>query len=462
MGSSASAITPAAVTPLTLTGTSQYATDFQNVLNRSVAIASLPLQELENQQSEVASKQQLLTSLNSAVADLGQKVTALGTLGSTGALAASSSDPSAVSVQATGATTPATYAITDITSVAEAASETSLTGFATANSTAVSANGTMSLVVGGTTYAIDISKNNNLTGLADAINAAGAGVTATVLTTGTGNNPDYLSVSADATGATTLRLIDNPKGTANNILTATNQGSDAMFKLNGVPVDSPTNTINNVVPGITFSILGYTASGETVNLSLASDPSSLASALSDLVTSYNTLASQTSAQTGTSGGVLTGDAVIQQTQQAMRQLTGSLRTGAINSLGALGIEVDQTGHMSFDQDTFNALTTSQIQAAFQFLGSTGFGGLANAFTQISDPINGLIETQQAQNTTANTRLTDQINTLTTRINAMQTSLLQKLQSADELEAQLQSQQAMLTSTIGALDYTTYGYQNQQA
>jgi flagellar hook-associated protein 2 len=464
MGSTASAVSSAGVTPLTFTGESQYASDFQNILDRAVSIANIPLEQLENEQSDISSKDQLLTSLNSAVADMGQKVAALGTLASTQGLTATSSDPNTVSVQATGATTPATYAVSDITSVAEAASETSLTGYANVDSTPVSANGTMSLVVGGNTYPIDVSKNNNLTGLADAINAAGAGVTATVITTGTGDNPDYLSISADATGATTLQLIDDPKGTANNILTDTNQGSNAMFNLNGEPVDSPTNTINDVVPGLTFTILATTASadstdsGETVNLTLATDPSTLSSALSNLVTSYNALATQCNAQTGTSGGLLTGNSIIRQTQQAMRQLTGYEGTGAITNLADLGIELDTNGQMSLNQSTFNALTSSQIDAAFQFLGSatTGLGALASNFTQISDPVSGLIEDQENQYNTTNTRLTNQISTLTDQINTMQTNLLQQLNSADELCQELENQQSELTSSIQALDYTSYG------
>jgi len=47
----------------------------------------------------------------------------------------------------------------------------------------------------------------------DAINNLGVGVTATVLTTGTGANPNYLSVTSNTAGATTLQLFDDPTGT---------------------------------------------------------------------------------------------------------------------------------------------------------------------------------------------------------------------------------------------------------
>ena len=46
----------AAFTPLTLNGISQYASDFQSVLNRSVAIASIPIQQMENHQSLLESQ----------------------------------------------------------------------------------------------------------------------------------------------------------------------------------------------------------------------------------------------------------------------------------------------------------------------------------------------------------------------------------------------------------------------
>ncbi|HXU20041.1 MAG TPA: flagellar cap protein FliD N-terminal domain-containing protein, partial [Verrucomicrobiae bacterium] len=173
--------------PQVFSGVSQFSSDFQSILQRAVSIAELPIQTLQNQQSDLLQQKQLLIGLNTAAASLGSSLGALGSLGANQGLSAASSNSSTVSVTNSGATSPATYTISNITSVAAAAAETSVSGFADSTSAHVSATGIMKLVVGSSTYAINLaSGQNNLNGLADAINSLGAGVTASVLTTGTG------------------------------------------------------------------------------------------------------------------------------------------------------------------------------------------------------------------------------------------------------------------------------------
>src|ERR1700688_3430473 len=142
--------------PPTLSGISKYATDFQSILTRAVAIAKLPVTALQNRDADVLQKQQQLATLGSSVSDLGSSLFALGTLAQSKALLATSSDSTTVSVQATGATSSATYTISDITSVASTASETSTSGYSDASVTVVSSTGTLSLVVGATNFPIHL------------------------------------------------------------------------------------------------------------------------------------------------------------------------------------------------------------------------------------------------------------------------------------------------------------------
>jgi flagellar hook-associated protein 2 len=270
-----------------------------------------------------------------------------------------------VTVQNTGATAPASYTISDITSIASAASETTQTGYADANATQVSSTGSLSFVVGSKSYPINLGSGaNKLAGLRDAINNLGAGVNATVLTTGTGANPNYLSITSHNTGATTLQLIDDPTGANTNLLTSSNQGSDAIFKLNGVSVDKPGNTVNDVIPGLTFSIVDTTTSGQTVNLSVSTDTSQLQIALQDFVTKYNALNTAVHAQVGPSAGALSGDLIVQQIQGDLRQVTSYQSSGATQSLSDLGIQIDNSGQMSLDTSTLNALFHKPGDAAF--------------------------------------------------------------------------------------------------
>ena len=390
MGTTSSSLT-SLFQPLTFSGVSQYSSDFQSILTRAQSIAELPLQSLSNEQSQLQSEVTAATGFGSAVSSLTSAVQALGTLG-TGGLTASSSDSSLVTAQATGATTDATYNITDITSVATAASESSLNGYADTTTTAVSTTGSLNLVVGTTTTPITLGTGqNNLNGLVSAINNANAGVTAQVLTTSKG---DYLSVSANSPGENAISLVDDPTGAATQLLTSQNPGANTTFDLNGVPVSEPSTTINDVVPGMTFTISGTTTTNQTVTVSLAPDSSQLSQDLQTLVSAYNSVGTQVNGQVGSNAGSLSGNPVVWQTRSAMQQLVNYFdnSNSSIHSLADLGISLDDTGTMSLSSTAVSALSASQITAAFQFLGSatTGFGALASNLDAISNSVTGTV------------------------------------------------------------------------
>ena len=448
------------ITPLAFTGVSKFSDDFQVILDRSLSIARIPLQSMQYQQADLLTKKQLLGGIRTAVASLASSVSGLGSIGANRALGVSSTNTGLVTVSMNGATQAGSYTVSDITSVAKAASETSATGYATPHEAAVSGDGLMELVVGTATHEIDLTGEgkNNLEGLRDAINALGAGVTASILNTGTGETPYYLSVTANSTGSTTLQLRETAGEAGTNVLTADNQGADAVFKLNGLDVTKSDNVVSDVISGVSFTIRGTTDPGEEVGIKLSSNRGELATALADFVDNYNALREEIGAQIGQKAGLLSGDFIVREIQNQLRNIVNYEGTGDVSNLMALGIELDDTGKMSFDSAAFYALPDSRISSAFEFLGSasTGFGALSRNLTQISDPITGLIKTQQNQYDVADDRLTAQMTALTERITFMQATLSYQLQQADVLLAQLESQETILDASIQALTYTAYG------
>ncbi len=445
--------------PLTFTGISSFSEDFQTILNRATQIASLPITALQNQQKDLLQQKLLVTNLSGAVDSLASSVSALGTLGDNKALSASSSNTAKVTASNVNSSAPANYNITEITSVAKAAAETSVSGYADSNAAAVSSTGTVQLTVGSSNYTIDLTGKNNLTGLRDAINNLGAGVTASVLTTGTGANPYYLSVTANSTGATTLELRDDPTGANTNLLTASNQGANTEFLLNGVLVSKKTTFINDVVPGVTFNILATTDVDESVTVNIASDRSKVSTALQSFVANYNAVREQLNAQIGSGAGLLSGDFLIREVQSRLRSVTSyEGGDGSITSLGALGVEFDRDGVASLNSDVFNALTSGQISDSFSFLGSssTGFGGRASLLTTVSDAVTGLAKIQLDKYEETDSRISEQVAKLSERLSTMQLTLSAKLQAADSLLASLQSQQSVLDASIQSLNYSLYG------
>jgi flagellar hook-associated protein 2 len=533
------------------TGLSTYSSDFQSIIQRAVSIQQIPITALQRQQTDNLNQKQALIALNPDVASLGSAVAALGTMAANQGVSASSSDSSTVSITNIGATAPGTYTVSNISSLAATASETSLTGYADTSTAAVSQTGQVNLVVGSHTYGLNLTGKNNLNGLVNAINNAGAGVNATILHIGSMN---YLSVAANNTGATTLQLNDAPldlvtntgtgaetstrtyansaiapvsgEGNVNllvgsttyplnltgnnnltglmnainsagagvtasisgsagayalsmtgppgtlalnnipsdaNLISSTNQGANAQFTMNGVSVTKASNTISDIIPGVSFNLLNTTTPTTSVTLSLATDPTQLSNALQAFVTSYNTLVSQTAQQVGPSAGPLGGDLLVSQISQDASQLSSYWNTsGSIHSLADLGVTfADLTGQMTFNPAVISGLSSSQVSDAFKFLGSSnsGFAALANNFTTLADPLSGLILQQENGYDTENAQISNQITALTTRANAQQAALTAQVQAADALVAQLQSEQSAVSASLTSLSFVLYGSQN---
>jgi flagellar hook-associated protein 2 len=337
-------------------------------------------------------------------------------------------------------------------------------GTVTSTAPPVSKTGTLALNIGGTVTQIVLADGkNNVAGLSEAINNLNLGVTASVLTTGSGTTPNYLTLSANKTGLTTMTLVDDPSGSANNILTETNQGANTVFRLNGLDITRSSTSVSDLVSGVTFNFKGLTAASQTVDVSVASDETQLSAALKSLVTNYNTLSGLVNAQIGPAAGLLSGNSLITQTRQAMFALLNSSGgSGSVKSLSDLGIEMSNAGAMSFNSTTFDALDSTQISDAFNFLASNTAGPakMQAQLKQLCDPLTGAIKSQQDTWDAADKRITESVADLTARITTMQTALQLKLQKADSLLASLASTQSLLTASIQSLNYTSYGYSSK--
>jgi flagellar hook-associated protein 2 len=441
------------LSPLTITGVSQFSTDFQTILDRAVKIAQIPIQQLQNRDADVLGKKTLLSGLSSAVSSLAGSLEALAETAQKKSLAASSSHSAIVTAVNSGASEAVSYTINSVTSIATAASERTLVGYADSAATPVGSTGDFQLKAGSETYDFTLA-NNTLVGLRDKINSLGAGVSASILTTSDGN---YLSISSSLSGASTLELRDDPLGTNANLLTASNQGSDLVFHLNGIEVQQSRNLVNSVIPGITLNILGESA--DPIQIGLATDLSELSSAISSFVSSYTTLRGQVNAQTGAAAGLLTGNSLIVQLSSQLRQI-GAHRAldGEVRSLADLGITFNSKGEIEFDSATLNGLGEEQISDAFAFLedSATGLGRFSASLREFSDPIGGLINLEQQGFDRVDQALQTQIATLSDRLLIMQKGLALKLQQADALLATLESQQSAVKASLQGLGLVLFG------
>ena len=445
------------LTPLTFSGISQYSTDFQSILTRVTTVASFPLNQLKNEQSDIAVKRQLTTELNSSVKLFGEKITALKDMAANRAVSASSSNSSKLSVDSVNTDTLTTYNFTEVTSIATAASETSSIAYADSTATTVSASGSVRLTVGASNFDFSLAAGeNNLVGLRNKINSLNSGATATILTVdGTTN---YLSVTANGAGAKALSLHEDPAGVNTDLLTSTNQGSNLNFKLNGVAVSRTSNQVNDLIPGVTFSLKQTTAANETLSIGLSSDRTKLSDGISNFVDAYNALQSKVGDQVGKSAGLLSGDFLVREAQEILRKSSSfGLADGTVKNWSDLGVSFSSSGKISFDFKQFNALSESNLRDSFAFFkDTTGLGALSSSTDGFSQDVTGLAQIQLAQYDRTDSRLKDQISQFEDRISLLRQSYLQKLQQADALLGGLESQKNLITASVDSLNLSIYG------
>lgn len=220
------------------------------------------------------------------------------------------------------------------------------------------------------------SNNNSLTGVRDAINAANAGLNASVVNDGTGyrlviqsNNSgseNAISISVDDTGdgnstdnAGLSQLAFN--ATAANLL-QTAAGLDAELKINGLDVTSPSNSVSGAVEGVTFTLKEVTSSAATIDIT--KDEAKAKAAVTSLIEGFNQFNAELNkltaynAATSTSS-VLTGDATLRNLASNVRgalNATVANSGGQFSTLAELGITTDVIdGSLSLNNTKFAAI-----------------------------------------------------------------------------------------------------------
>ncbi len=234
-----------------------------------------------------------------------------------------------------------------------------------------------------TTITID-SSNNSLNGLRDAINAADFGVSASVVFDGT----DYhLTLLAESGEDNQLEIVASESGGSptntdgsdlsrfafNTDITSyenleTQGGQDAILTVNGLTVNRSTNTVDDVIDGLTLDILEATGVNETVSVTVSEDKEFAETNIRTFVDSFNafleavdpifgtTEEENEDGETETVQGSLANDGLAKSVLSRIRSLISSAIPGLadsdLTSLTNIGIRTELDGTLSIDEDDF--------------------------------------------------------------------------------------------------------------
>ena len=320
-----------------------------------------------------------------------------------------------------------------------------------------------SVTIQGTIFTVD-STDNTLATLSAAINSADIGVTASVLTDSSGSRLSLVSGTSGAAGQLTVTgsLADASSGNSSITFQTGEIGQDANLTVDGVSITSPSNTVTNAIPGVTFQLLSASSTNPVpVQVQITNDATDIGTAMSSFVTAYNAVVTDINTQEGndSSGNPepLYGNPAIDQLQSS---LSASLFTGAasgtISNITQLGLTVNDDGTLTLDADTFNSALNSDFSDVTGFLQNNGSFGqsmaatLNNLGTQAPD---GAIYLAQQQNSTQETALNLDITNENATLATQKTTLTTELNTANQILQSIPSQ----LNEINEIYSATTGY-----
>ncbi len=316
-------------------------------------------------------------------------------------------------------------------------------------------NGTASIVIDGT--------NNTLEGIRDAINAASQGVTATIVNDGSGT-PYRLALSSSSTGASNSikittsggdgsigSLLDyDPAGTQN--LSQTLAAQNANLTVNGIAITSASNTLSEVIQGVTLSLKNTTAT--PISLTVARDTASINTVVSGFIDAYNALASQIKSRSafgtdGKSGGALSGDGTLRLMQEQMRNIFNTPATGgSLTTLSQVGISFQRDGSLLLDSSKLNnAVSTNFSDVSNLFSSSTGFATRLGAWAKTTLSAGGLIDTRSQNLTQSVKDKNGEVDRLEIRMQALEKKFIREFTNLNLLLSRMNSTSTFLTQQL---------------
>jgi flagellar hook-associated protein 2 len=322
-------------------------------------------------------------------------------------------------------------------------------------------SGSISIQVGtGVAQTITVgSSSNTLSTLAAAINAAGIGVQASLVSDTTGTRLSLVSATSGSAGQLTISnaLTDATTSTALTTQVGLN-GQNANLSVDGIGITSGSNTVSTAIPGVTFQLLSTSAA--PVQVEITNDTADVSTAMNSFVTAYNAVVGDLSTQEGnTSTGTaepLYGDPTISLLQTQLSQaLFGGAASGSISSITQLGVTVNDDGTLTYSDSDMQATLNSSYSDVVGFLQNTGSFGdnltsvLNGVGTTAPDGAVYLAEQQNtAEETVLNTDVTNEDALLATESTNLTTELNTANQELQSIPSELSEVNEMYSAVTG--------------
>ena len=450
---------------ITSLGSGSGLTNLEDMLDQLQKAEETRLTQITTRQSSFKTRISAYSKIQSAVEAVQKAAAALGDSATLGAVKSSVSGDGLTVKTAAGAVA-GNYKI----EIAELATAQTLKSGAVAQRTEqMGDGGSIEITLeNAETVSIDLGSDTSLNGVAKAINSNDkAGVRATIITDGNGES--YLMLTSKATGEdAAVRSITSDNSAVQDVvgyqagsaspMSEQQAAKNARITINGIAVESQSNTISDAIDGITLDLAATTESGKSINVSVTSDPSVLSKAVKSFVDAYNSLQSTIGDLTAfdvssESQSALTGDSTTRNIQSAMAaalRVAGS--EGAVRTLSQIGMTTNPTtGKLELDQAKLDKVLADNPADVSRLFGGTGglaekiktaTGGILGAEGSIQARTDGLADSVES--------LQDQYDRTKVSITATMDNYRAQFTRLDALVAQMNGISSYLTQQFDAM------------
>lgn len=220
---------------------------------------------------------------------------------------------------------------------------------------------------------VEVNSSDTLTTLRDKINSAKAGVEAFIV-------GGYLVLKSSVRGekgALELAYVEGDDvldilgiySEEAGFYRETLPPQDALFSIDGLPFQRPTNEIKDIIPGVIFYLQGETGKDQSVYIQVTNDVQRTLEAVRAFVEQYNSVHDFIRNQLDEKGK-LKGDTTLMKVQRQLRTLVSSPIQGGqekkYSSLSSLGVAtLDREGTLKFDEHKLISALNDDPQAVYE-------------------------------------------------------------------------------------------------
>lgn len=303
--------------------------------------------------------------------------------------------------------------------------------------------------------ALDFS-GKSLPQAADYINANFSGVRAGVITDTAGSRLSIVSQTSGMPGS--IKLSEDSSALDWTIGTT---GSNALLTVDGIPVESTSNTVTGTIPGVTLT-LSAKDENTTVTVTVAPDTGRAKQAIRTFVERYNAVITELNNQftydeATKNAGVLASDSTVRILQSTLLSDISHTVAGNGNfeSIRAIGVEMKNDGTLEINDSTLDAVLKdhyTEFQNLFQNTTSDGFARhFGSDLMNLTDSVDGPVAVDLNGINESSTNISDQIDAFEVRIANRQQQLIDQYTQVDILLRKLPLMQSQLTAQLGALN-----------